>query len=423
MNKTTMTAWETIWFAVGITLSNATQLRPAGLPIGPGDVIVFAWMLLVGFRLLIRHHAIPSITKVILLFWLVSFTSISLGFLIAESKGLTAGDFNHDGLAFILAFVFSITFSLSISSKQEVKKLLSYCIPFTIFSLCILLFLPFLVPFINPWYGDIRFTGWAENPNQIALQLSMIPFFALHLLSQTSKRITKIWYILLIIGSLIIGRATGSDALQSSWVIGFGLLIFFALNRKISNYSAADKSLYLNAINRRLQQLLLVIIILTIGFFLYTKFTGVVEDEYNKGAQGSTRFILWLNGIAAISYSPIFGLGPGSQSGFTGPFFGWEAHNTFIDWAGDSGIVGLVCYVALLGWIGWNAWKRNLVIMLVALISLVGFSVFHYMLRSPTYWFYLLTIAKLSTYTLKERDSVRNVTKQTKKLPGRLLRY
>ncbi|MBW4637290.1 MAG: O-antigen ligase family protein [Gloeocapsa sp. UFS-A4-WI-NPMV-4B04] len=418
-----MNSLEITWVAVGLALSHATQLRPAGLPIGPGEVMLFIWMLLVGIRLLIHHYPITHITKVIFWFWVSSFTAMSLGFLIAESKGLTAEDFDHDGLSFGLAFIFSLTFSIAISSKQEINKLLAVFVPFTLFCLVVILLFPSLLPFINPWYGEIRFSGWSDYPNQLALQLSMIPFFALHLLNQSSRKATKIWYIFLIIISLYIGIATGSDALQSAWVIGFGLLIFFAINRKISNYSAADKSLYLNAINRKLQQLLLVIIILTIAFFLYTKFTGVVGDEYDKDAQGSTRFILWLNGIAAISYSPIFGLGPGSQSGFTGPFFGWEAHNTFIDWAGDSGIVGLVCYVALLGWIGWNAWKRNLVIMLVAIISLVGFSVFHYMLRPPTYWFYLLTIAKLSTSTLKERDSLGNVTKQIKKLPSRLLRY
>lgn len=421
MNKTTMTTWETIWFAVGITLSNATQLRPAGLPIGPGDVMVFAWMLLVGFRLLIRPHAIPSITKVILLFWLVSFSSISLGFLIAESKGLTAGDFEHDGLSFGLAFIFSMTFSIAISSKEDVKKLLSYCIPFTIFSLSILLLLPFLVPFINPWYGEVRFTGWAENPNQMALQLSMIPFFALHLLSQSSKTITKIWYILLIIASLFIGRATGSDALITAWASGFSLLIVLKINRDISNSSAQDKSSFSSVINRNIIQLFFAIIVLIALLFVYTEITAVVGDEYNKGAQGDVRITLWMNGIAAIAHSPIFGLGPGSQSGFKGPFLNFEAHNTFIDWAGDSGIVGLVCYVALLAWVGWNAWKNKLVVMVAAIISIVGFSMFHYVLRPPIFWFYLMAIATLSTYTSKE--SAPDIsTKINKKLPG-ILRY
>lgn len=421
MNKTTMTTWETIWFAVGITLSNATQLRPAGLPIGPGDVMVFAWMLLVGFRLLIRQHSIPSITKVIFLFWLVSFSSISLGFLIAESKGLTAGDFDHDGLSFVLAFVFSITFSIAISSLEDVKKLLSYCIPFTIFSLSILLFLPFIVPFINPWYGEVRFTGWAENPNQMALQLSMIPFFALHLLSQSSKRITQLWYILLIIASLFIGRATGSDALITAWASGFSLLIVLKINRDISNSSEQDKSSFSSVIKRNISQVFFATIVLLVLLFLYTKITAAVGDEYNKGAQGDVRITLWMNGIAAIAHSPIFGLGPGSQSGFKGPFLNFEAHNTFIDWAGDSGIVGLFCYVALLGWVGWNAWKNKLVVMVAAIISIVGFSMFHYVLRPPIFWFYLLAIATLSTHSLKESDP--NIsTKTNKKLPG-ILRY
>jgi O-antigen ligase len=149
----------------------------------------------------------------------------------------------------------------------------------------------------------------------------------------------------------------------------------------------------------------------------YGRITTTSTEVYNQGNQGSDRITLWQHGIAAISSSPVFGLGPGAHSGDKAPFLDFESHNTFIDWGGSTGMVGLAAYLSLLGWIAGRAWRNGFVVLVGAVISLATFSSFHYVLRHVIFWFYLLSIAHLSDHSLTENhflvDSIKPIKHQT----------
>src|ERR1051325_10492661 len=83
--------------ACGLVVSTASQLRPAGLPVGPGEICLGLWVLLMLWREVHRlgPPLSPPLTK-LLIFWLV--------FTIAQSLGMMAayviGD-RHDSHLFM----------------------------------------------------------------------------------------------------------------------------------------------------------------------------------------------------------------------------------------------------------------------------------------------------------------------------------
>lgn len=401
-----MKTWEIIWVAVGIVLTTATQLRRSSLPLGPGEVMLAIWILFVGIEIaLVRHHSITSVTRVFFCFWIASFTSLALGLLSAESLGLTSLSVFHDTFAFAFVFSFSMAFLIRVSSNQYLTKILSLYTSFAIVSLSILFIFPRLIPFLNTWYGGARFTAWSKDPNQLALLLSTMPFFSLYFLQLSKNKYEKFGRFLLIIMSFILGAATQSDSLRIWWIIASLITIFLMLYRWLSERAIIFLSPYKIFVIKQILILGLVLNLVLLGCMVYEKVYTVLNHVYSYGSQGSARLTLWANGIAALSHSPIFGLGPGAHSGYTKPFLAVEAHNTFIDWTVSYGIVGLICYISLLGWVGWKVWKNGSVALFAAFISLVGYSVFLYTLRHIIFWFCLLTLASLSTQVLTQKLS------------------
>lgn len=398
-----MNKLEITWVAVGVALTTATQLR-VGSPVGLGEVMLLVWMLSICLRLLRGGcYFVSPLTKVLLRFWIVAFIALTLGILIAEFQAITSTGVYWDGLACIFAFVFCICLCLSTQSLKSIKRLIVHNILFSTSSLVLLLGIS--LPFLVPWYGGSRFTGWAVNPNQLALLIVGIPIIALHLLIYHSKnKIEKIIYSLLIITSIGLGILTDSDALKLGWIIGlFATILLLLYQRFVKHLTQNKKNSSKNiTIYKSLMGIFIFFAILIVLWVSYERVTTVSAGIYNKGNQGSDRITLWQHGIAAMFYSPIFGLGPGAHSGYQAPFLDFESHNTYIDWGASTGIVGLTAYISLLGWITWKAWRNGFIVLVGAVISLATFSSFHYVLRHVIFWFYLLSIAHLSESCVKE---------------------
>lgn len=179
-----MNTLESIWIAIAIALTNATQVRMASFPLGIGEVMILIWLLFLLKRIIIcQYHFMTSLVKVNFWFWLLTFSFLNLGLLIADAMGLKASKIDHDCLAFLFIAITSIGFSLSETFYHETKKIIFYFLSFTLVFLFIIFCFPSVTPFLDSWYGGVRFTGWAENPNQLALLLSAIPFLILHILS------------------------------------------------------------------------------------------------------------------------------------------------------------------------------------------------------------------------------------------------
>lgn len=86
-----MNTLESIWIAIAIALTNATQVRMASFPLGIGEVMILIWLLFLLKRIIIcQYHFMTSLVKVNFWFWLLTFSFLNLGLLIADAMGLKA---------------------------------------------------------------------------------------------------------------------------------------------------------------------------------------------------------------------------------------------------------------------------------------------------------------------------------------------
>lgn len=378
----------TIWFSAGVVLTTATTFRSSGAPIGPGEVLLAGWACAHCLAFILTGRVCrPPIARALLWFWAISGLSLLVGTLsgIAIGVGPSVG-FYHDIVAFLFVALVALVFASAPALQQRAATAALLIMSFTIVPL-----LGMLVTGHGFPGGTARFHGWAENPNQTALAVVMVPFYAIFQMRRSVRLIPRIYYAFLAFATVVIGIATGSDALTVAWALG---LLLALLNSWYEAVRRPTRNLLRLAALRVLPPLLGLFLLVAIWHVLSGPVYETVIALYNYGGQGSVRVLLALQGIRAMRASPVFGLGPGGHSGYSAPFRGSEAHNTFVDWGASAGLVGVTLYLALVGWLVLRAWKRGDRVLAVGLISMLAFSSLHYVLRHPIFWFYLVAIAE-----------------------------
>ena len=240
-------------------------------------------------------------------------------------------------------------------------------------------------------YAGVRFRGWAENPNQMAIALVAMPFLGAYLVKEASGVARKAAYSLGIGFCVAAGLATQSDALRLAWTASIGLVGIWTWHRAVLR----GRARWLH-ISHVIVPALVVFGLLFFGTEIAAYFERLVELRYEEQDQGARRTTLWANGLKAITQSPLVGFGPGAYSGKAGPFEGNEAHNSLIDWGMSSGFIGILLHVLLLGWCAFRAIKSNSVMLLAMLTSLILLSQLHYSMRHPTYWLTLILVVTLT---------------------------
>src|SRR5690606_9856644 len=129
-----------------------------------------------------------------------------------------------------------------------------------------------------------------------------------------------------------------------------------------------------------------VLILFVFSYYIYIPLVNYLQVTNLEGDQSSIRFLLWNHALEGIIHSPIVGFGPGSFSGLTGPFQGAESHNTFIDLLSNVGLIGLLIFVVLLYKIMVRLYELKEIFLILTMVAVIVFSIFHNVLRHPTYW-------------------------------------
>jgi O-antigen ligase len=406
------------WAALAVILTSATQLRSAALPIGPGEVLLATWLLFVAILLLRGQRIVLGpVFRALLVYWLVAVLLLGLGALMALTlHKLDWRNWMHSGIALLLQGLFTCVLAIRLPDQRDEDYYLTAtriaffaCAVSTTTLLAGALLTTSIGP-IRPWYA-YRFRGWAENPNQMALMVLGMPFLGWYLQRQARGRGPKIAYGLAILGSVWVGLATMSDGLRVAWfgalaVVGF-LLWCRALRR------SSGSLMYLTHL---IIPALVLVLGIGLGEQLLARFEAIGQGVYSEGEQGEIRIIAWANGLRAMAHSPLVGLGPGSYSGLAGPFQGWEAHNTFIDWGMSTGALGVALHLALLAWAAWRAWRARAFALLAGLCALFVFSIFAYTLRQPVYWLLLVLTLRLTERRadLDPRQAARSLSRSGK---------
>ena len=405
------------WAAFGVTLSGATQLRMQGLPIGPSEVVLACWLAFVGFLLLrgVRFGA-SRVFAIMGGYWLAQLAILGFGAAIAvHSRRLDPAGALHDGVAFVYIAVLSTFLCLRLSDTGEYEYHWTFArLIFVFHALAggLLLAVALAIPGVGPvrfWYGGIRFAGWSENPNQMALAMAAMPFLGWWLMRRASGRLGKAAYLIGIALCVAAGFATKSDGMRAAWVASLGAIFALLFYR----VTLRGRSRWLH-LSHLLIPALVVVLGVSFSSEIASYLTDVAAGVYAEGHQGEKRFILWRHGLQAIGESPLFGFGPGPYSGYVGPFEGNEAHNSFIDWGMSTGAAGITIYVALLAWVLRCAVRSGETMPVAMLISVVMVSIFGYVLRQPDFWMVLVLVLMLSERSIlaRHRQASQSVLQQ-----------
>ena len=101
-------------------------------------------------------------------------------------------------------------------------------------------------------------------------------------------------------------------------------------------------------------------------------------------------------GADRVLKSPIIGRGPGSQNLLARLGTGGEAHNSYLDLALATGLVGLGAAI----WLTLSLVLRSSLLarplLWSAFVAMQCFIMFHYMFRHPLFWFYAILMASFA---------------------------
>lgn len=423
----------------GTTLTTATQLRISGLPVGAGELMLLVWMAWMWGAALMKKgyptkHSIEA--RAFGLFWSVCLGAMLMGMLLSTQAN--TGSFTaqlHDGLAYGFSFAICMTLACFTPSTVETRNRLLGLAGFSILVGTLLWFLAHLsgtLGVLSLWYADVRFSGWAKNPNQMAFLLLLSPFIGLLWLQ--NNKLTGYKYALivfLVASATAAGWATDSGALRGAWLITFPLyttklIIDVALGRHGAVGSLRDLSLIVlcasclvvlgNWHEQQAARVELSASKYALQHITQPQDLALVAEKVKNaqnilsekgGSQSLTKVAppgdisvrqkLLKNGVEAWSKSLLFGHGPGAFSGLALPFEGSESHNSLLDWATNAGAIGVFALVLLVIWLFCRLWKAQQWVLIVGLLCIAIFAQAHHVLRQPLLWFWLVTMAQLSS--------------------------
>lgn len=353
-----------LYFGISLALLVLTNLRIFG-KIGFGEILCALSLLVLFFKKEKSSNLSGNFHIVFLYLLFISFPLTVIRFVFGFS-----GQIPQDILAFFLSFGF--VYAL-IKSNLD----FGYFFKVYILALLFIIIVAYAFDFDFAWYGGVRFTGGAKNPNQLALFLVAGLIF----LQVTDWRL--VFKILISALFIFFGIESKSDAFSVFLITSIFGLAFYPFFR--------------------IQPIVTIFISFACLVLLYLYAYGyinefIIDFMYSADVEAA-RLVLAKNGILAWLNDPgtlILGNGFGAFSGFDS-FQGTEAHNTYIDLLSQIGLIGLIC-------VFWGT-PKNIVEALkikpslgIIFIAFLVFITFHYSGRQPIFWVLILTLPYLNYY-------------------------
>jgi len=392
--------------ALGIVLSTATQLRFGGLPIGPGEILIVAWIM-AGMIDLVAGRVSPDFSAFYRLatFWILFALALSIGAAVGsviewQDSSLPMA---HDTFAYLLMAALSCFTVVVVDTSAQFRRTAWFLILFG--NIGILLQIAagwelISLPSVDPWFWD-RFKGWTENPNQLALTCLVMIMVALHLSSTSAGRLPRIGAFLATIAPFVAGRLSKSDTFIS--VMFLSAAIYFLLRLRAWTSVVASPP----RLRHAFVVLVLAFVVPTVASVWPLAKAGADDAEAfalslakDKGGEASERTLdlriyLWEQATKVGLSSGSLGLGPGPHlppppppiragGNWDEPF---EAHNTFLDLFLQGGMLAVAVLGGLIATTALGLYRRRLDVLLTFLIALTVFSNAHFSIRHPIVWF------------------------------------
>ena len=402
---------------LGLLLSISTNLRMAAFPVGPGEVLL-ALLGIVGalFGNLWRVWKTP-----VVLFWLLASLGMLLGALLATQKGSLAA---HHAMAY------AFTASVTIGFVALLMQLSDAALRRAVYWLCTLtavsLWLGFVVYLSGNGglakqlhmtdAGDVRYSGWSINPNQLALFFVPLPVWVAALWRDVVKptRLQLAGFGLLLFALMLMGLLVRSDGLFVVWVFEFIILIMLRLRWEI-------KASRMSLLGYALVMVLCVFLVKTFAHGEVRKSVRCAVETLSQGEglwstkcydgqafqdqeafrigysnpveKKGIREELWKHGLQAWVQSPWVGNGPGEYSWHSTDALGGrteviESHNITIDLLTQGGILAGGAWLALVSYLLVGAWRIRDSYAFSVVLMMAAFTFFHNT-RQPYFWFVL----------------------------------
>jgi hypothetical protein len=410
-----------VLLALGLLLSTATQLRPETVPLGPGEIGILLWLVITLARYAGRPLTLSPATQVILAFGLVLVLSESAGWMM----GMTAELFFyvpgilHDIVGYIFLICAATMISIDLADEHHrvrVVRLLTS-------SGAIALLLQFgdakgwvNIPGIDPWYFD-RLRGWSKDPNQLGFVTAFLVFLGLYLITRSERLLEALVAAFCCIVALVAGVLTKSDTFLVS--VAFGAPVFLAMTCR--NWLLAPRGSARAAI--ACIGLLATPLVLLAAVPFTPALTSATEvysvKLYHQDNQGDARLMLWREALSKGLDSKMIGLGPGphlvKKSYKQPPPYKFESHNTPLELLTQGGFIASFAFLGLIGWAIFQTCRTGISSLAAMSCGLLVFSMFHFVLRHPIFWFGIVLCLLEADRVLQ--DNTRN---QNQRLTGAL---
>jgi hypothetical protein len=425
---------------LGILLSTASQLRPAGAAIGPGEICLVIWIALMLGRETVRlgPQFTPALSRLVI-FWLLFAVAQSIGTL----AGFAIGDvhdsslFMHDVMAYPLLAAVSMLSVVGPDAGSRLHRVAWFLVTLGSATLALQVAQAWGwvgMGSIDPWYWD-RVRGWSENPNQLAFLCAVLGLLSLHLADVVTSAPARIAAIATSVLPIYVGRLTKSDTFGLVLVAAGPIFITFKLRTWLLSHQPRLSVRSASAWIAVLALPLLWVSAVPFGSSLALEAQGLVKDMA-KGNQQDTektaqiRLEAWGQAIDRGLESGMLGLGPGPhlpipasiRAGRQDPAGepkylehpqangtpNFEAHNTLLDIFTQGGLMAVLSLFWLVAATLLLTYRTRLDGLTTLLCGLTIFSIFHLLVRHPIFWFAIaicLVVAESRKVSLARRWS------------------
>ncbi|UVK44020.1 polymerase [Mesorhizobium sp. AR07] len=391
--------------ACGVAMSYAVRLTIPGLPVGYSELCLTLWILLSIGRVLAggRLEVTPALAQ-LARFWLLLTLALSVGAITGYLTTVLVFDpLIHDTIAYLLLVFITCLTAAEPDAGRHLRRTAWWIIAFANAGFVVQLGLGWgwiHQSGVDPWYWD-RFSGWSDNPNQLALYCALFGPLALHLATTTSNPWGRYFGLCSLVLTFFVGRLTKSDTYLYTTILT--CLILLGLRVRAWLTAAGGKV----SLSRQLALLFTVgFLPLAISMTPYALSEVASAEDFaksltkDKGGQATAetaelRLYLWDEALDKGERSGSLGLGPGphldrppvvNQQFLPRPF---EAHSTILDLYTQGGLISVLALVWMLASAALCAWRAKQDALLALVVSIAVFSVPHLIIRHPIVWFSL----------------------------------
>jgi hypothetical protein len=408
-----------VLFALGLLLTPASQLRFAGLPVGPGEICLLIWMVLILGRETARlgPPLTPALSR-LLIFWSLFAIAQSLGTLTAKVIGDEHDPewFMHDVMAYPLLAAISCLSVFEPHARARLRRiswiLCALGTPIVAAQLANAWGL-IDISSVDPLWWD-QFRGWSSNPHQLAVLCMVLGILSLHLAETATRLGTRIAAVACAIVPVYAGRLTGSDSFTLILVAAGPIFIAFKFRTWL--LSRAPSITFRSAF-AWMVVLALPLALLSaapLAYSIAVEAEGLAkamarENPEQTEEKTSLRFELWGQAIMRGLESGSLGLGPGPhleiphsivsqrQMDTQHPEFvehpkpkfvpNFEAHNTLLDLFTQGGLIVVLSFIWIVAAAFWAAYQTGQAGLPTLLCGLCIYAVATFILRHPIFWF------------------------------------